>query len=166
MEDDCRKSEIDRRQSRRRTLLCCSTLCLVLVLILFLILTKFFHQHFIFLNRTSNETIALNLMKYRSSLIECGQSVVQYEQLDQILEQIKEMLQYFKQTKSSLNQQWRENLILKEEILLYLEYLLSKCFRARQFSILEQEKPNFIRKILSILRKEFLYIATFFIKEI
>jgi hypothetical protein len=154
MQNDYRKSI----QSRRRTLLCCSTLCLLIFLILFLFLTEVFHRRFISFDRNLNKTISLNLIKYRSSLIQCGKSVVQHENFNQIIEQLKEIIKNNKR-KLSLN-------IRKEEIIIWLEFILSKCFQARQFSVLEQQKPTFIRRFISFLRKEFLYLATFFIKDI
>lgn len=155
-----RKSDIEKRQSRRRTLLCCSTLFLFSFLILFLLLTEVFHKRLIYFDTNSNKTISLNLFKYRSALIQCGKSVVQHENFNQIIEQTKEIIK--NKRKLFLNNQ----IISKEEIIIWLQCILSKCFQARQFSIIEQQKPTFIRRIISTLRKEFIYIATFFIKDI
>jgi hypothetical protein len=159
MENTYRKSDIEKRQSRRRTLLCCSTLCLFIFLILFILLTEVFNKRLISFEKNSNKSLSLNLIKFRSSLIECGQSVVQKENLYQIIEQL---IQIMKNKKNiSLN-----DILLKEDIIIWLEFILIKCFKARQFSIIEQQKPTIIRQIISFLRKEFLYIAAFFIKDI
>jgi len=165
MQNDCLVSDIEKRQSRRRTLLCCTTLCLFSFLILFLLLTEVFHKRSISFETNSNKTISLNLVKFRSSLIECGQSVVEKENLYRNFEQLTEIMKNLKKKNLSLNEQFNEN-FLKEEMIIWLDFILIKCFKARQFSIIEQQKPTIIRQIISILRKEFLYIATFFIKDI
>jgi hypothetical protein len=155
------RSDIVKRQSSRLTLLCYSTICLFLFLILFLFLTEFFHQRFIYLEINSNLTKSLNLLKYRSSLIECGQSVVQKQNFYQILEQLTQIIKNRNKTILYFNKQ-----LNKQQIIIGFQFILTKCFQARQFSIMEQQKPTIIRRIISILRKEFLYIAAFFIKDI
>jgi len=82
MLNDSRQCESKKVESRRRTLLCCSTLCLFSFLILFLFLTVVFHSHSIDIE---NKRISLNIIKFRSSLIQCGQSVVKQENLYKII---------------------------------------------------------------------------------
>jgi len=159
MENAYRRSDIEKRQSYRRTLLCYSTLCLFIFLILFILLTKVFNKHFISFEINTNKSLSLNLIKFRSSLIECGQSVVEKENLYQIIEQLTQIMKNKKNI--SLN-----DILLKDDIINWLQFILIKCFKPRQFSIIQQQKPTIIRQIISFLRKEFLYIAAFFIKDI
>jgi len=159
MENAYRRSDIEKRQSYRRTLLCYSTLCLFIFLILFILLTKVFNKHFISFEINTNKSLSLNLIKFRSSLIECGQSVVEKENLYQIIEQLTQIMKNNKNI--SLN-----DILLKEDIINWLQFILIKCFKPRQFSIIQQQKPTIIRQIISFLRKEFLYVAAFFIKDI
>lgn len=162
MLNENRISNIKKHESYRRTLLCYSTLCLFSYLIIFYFFIEIFIKRSFNSFENSNKTISLNLFKYRSSLIECGQSVVEKENLYKIIEDfIKINKENF-----SLNKKLNENMFLKTEISIWLDFILNKCFKARQFSLIEQQKPNFIRKFISILRKEFLYIAGFFIKDI
>jgi len=107
----------------------------------------------------SNKNFSLNLIKFCSSLIECGRSVVEKENLYQIIEQLTEIMKDKKNI--SLN-----DILLKDDIINWLQFILIKCFKPRQFSIIQQQKPTIIRQIISFLRKEFLYIAAFFIKDI
>ena len=51
---DLRGSEILKQQSRRRTLLCCSTLCLFSFLLFVLLLTQTFHYRRIHFGNNSN----------------------------------------------------------------------------------------------------------------
>ncbi|CAF5039944.1 unnamed protein product, partial [Rotaria sp. Silwood1] len=92
MLNDNRGSDCIKRQSYRRTLLCYSTLCLFLFLILFLLLSQVFHYRYIHIENNLNKSISLNLMKFRSSLIKCGQSVVEKDNIYQILEQLTEIM--------------------------------------------------------------------------
>lgn len=160
MLNDYRESESIKRQSHRRTLLCCSTLCLFSFLIFFLLLTQVFHYRSIHIE---NKTISLNVIKFRSSLIHCGQSVVRQEHRYQIIEQLTELMKNNKDF--SINEQLNRRFLI-EDIIIWLEYVLKECYQARQFSIIEQKNPTIIRQIISMIRKEFLYIAGFFIKEL
>ncbi|CAF1020236.1 unnamed protein product [Rotaria sordida] len=169
MLNDNRGSDYIKRQSHRRTLLCYSTLCLFLFLILFLLLSQVFHYRYIHIENYSNKSISLNVMKFRSSLIQCGQSVIEKDNIYQIIEQLTEIMKNLaikQKNKQSINiiEQLDRNFI-KEDIIIWLEFILAECFQARQFSIIEQIKPTIIRQFISSLRKEFLYIAGFFIKE-
>lgn len=158
-----RISDVKKHESYRRTLLCYITLCLLIFIIfIYLIIEIFSKSKFNSLNNI-NKTISLNLFKYRSSLIECGKSVVEKENLYKIIEEFilnnkKNLTFYFIEINQSL--------LFKQEIIHWLDFILNKCFKSRQFSIIEQKKPTFTRKFISILRKEFLYIAGFFIKDI
>lgn len=118
-------------ESSRRTLLCYLTLCLSFFVLIF----------FLFLRRFSNETIELNLMKYRSSLIQCGKSFVNQENLSRRLNELN---------------------VHRNDLINSLEIILSKCFLARQFSLIEQEKPTILRRMISFVRREFFYIVSFF----
>jgi len=148
MSNVCRISEIGKRESRRRTLLCCSTCCLLSMLIFFILLTEFFGKRSISLEMNSNETTSFSLNKYHSSLIQCGRSVVQNKQV-------------YQQLTNSIE----ENLFFEKNLLIGLELILKECYRARQFSIIEQTQPTILTKLISSLRKEFLYVITFFIKD-
>ena len=167
MINDNRGSDSVKRQSRRRTLLCCSTVCLFFLLMLFLLVSKVFHYRSIDFGNNLNKTISLNLMKFRFSLIECGQSVVEKDYIYQMIPQLTDIIKNLaiKQKAFSINDTFNER-SLKEEIIIWLDYILKKCFKARQFSIIEQRKPTIIRRIISFLRKEVLYIAGFFIKKL
>ncbi|CAF3889901.1 unnamed protein product [Rotaria sp. Silwood1] len=92
MFNDNRKSDCIKRQSRRRALLRYSTLCLFSFLILFLLLSQVFHHRYIHIENNSNKSISLNLMKFRSSLIKCGQSVVKKDNIYQIIEHLTEIM--------------------------------------------------------------------------
>ncbi|CAF2150438.1 unnamed protein product [Rotaria magnacalcarata] len=169
MINDYRGSDSIKRQSHRRTLLCCSTICLFSFLILFLLLTQVFHYRYVHLDNNLNQSISLNIMKFHSSLIQCGQSVVEKENMYQFIGQLTDTMKNLvtKQKNKNLfhvNEQL-DIILMKQEIIVWLEYILAQCFQARQFSIIEQNKPTIIRQIISTLRKEFLYIAGFFIKE-
>jgi uncharacterized membrane protein YvbJ len=85
----------------------------------------------------SNKNFSLNLIKFRSSLIECGRSVVEKENLYQIIEQLTEIMKDKKDI--SLN-----DILLIEDIIIWLEFILIRCFKSRQFSIIEQKKPTII----------------------
>lgn len=168
MLNDYRESNSKKRQSHRRTLLCCSTLCLCLFLILFLFVTKVFHYHSIYLEKDRNKSITLNIMRFHRSLIHCGKSVVEGENSYQIIEQLTGLIKNFdinqkNQKVISINEQVDKRFI--KEVIVRLEFVLVECFQARQFSIIEQQKPTIIRKIISFLRKEFLYLIGFFINE-
>ncbi|CAF1034128.1 unnamed protein product [Adineta steineri] len=160
MLNENRGSDNQKRQSRRRTLLCYLTLCLFVFLIFFLLLTKVFHYHRI---KYDNQTISLNVIKFRLSLIQCGQSVVKQENLYKIIQQLPELIKTTKDI--SLNEELNKN-YFKENIIRWLEYILKECYQARQFSIIEQNNPMIITQIISIIRKEILYIAAFFIKDV
>jgi hypothetical protein len=144
------KVEDRKRRSHRRTLLCCSTLCLLIFLIILLFINEIYYSHSI---QIKNKTKSLNVINFRLSLINCGESVVKRVNLYEIIEEINEIIQN------------RENIFVKEEIINWLEFILNSCSEARQYSIIEQEKPTIIRKIISSLRKEFLYLIGFFIKK-
>ncbi|CAF3409060.1 unnamed protein product [Rotaria sp. Silwood2] len=169
MLNENRGSDCIKRQSRRRTLLCYSTLCLFSFLILFLLLSQVFDYRYIHMENNLNKSISLNLMKFRSSLIQCGQSVVEKDNIYQIIEQLTEIIKNLaikQKTKQPINiYEQLDKRFIKEDIIIWLEFILAECFQARQFSIIEQKKPTIIRKIISTLRKEFLYIAGFFLKE-
>jgi len=154
MLNDSRECESIKVESRRRTLLCCSTLCLFSFLILFLFLTVVFHSQSIDIK---NGTISLNVIKFRSSLIQCGQSVVKQENLYKIIEELTELMKNKKDI--FLNEELR-----KEDIIIRLEFVLRECYQSRQFSIIEQKSPTIIRQIISFIRKELLYLAGFFLK--
>jgi hypothetical protein len=152
--NNVRRSDSLKRESRRRTLLCCTTFCLFCFLILFFVINKIFYSHSI---EFKNETISLNIIKFHLSLIQCGQSVVRKGNLQKLIEELNRIMKNEKKIFVNEN--------LNEEIIEWLEFILTECFQARQFSIIEQQKPTIIRQIISILRKEFLYIAGFFIKQ-
>ncbi|CAF3545057.1 unnamed protein product [Rotaria socialis] len=92
MINDYRRSDSTKRQSHRRTLLCCSTICLLSFLILFLLLTQVFHYRYVHFDNNLNRSISLNIMKFHSSLIQCGQSVVEKENMYQFIEQLTETM--------------------------------------------------------------------------
>jgi hypothetical protein len=165
MQNDCRGSDIKKRQSHRRTLLCYSTLCVFSCLIFFIIYIELFHKRLIYFQINSNKTISLNLLKFRSSLIECGQSVIEKENFYQNLEKLIEIIKNLNKKNQSLNEELNKN-FLKEKLIISFDFILNKCFKARQFSLIEQQKPMIITQFISFLRKEFLYIAAFFIKDI
>ncbi|UJR24759.1 hypothetical protein I4U23_006133 [Adineta vaga] len=145
---------------KRRTLLCYSTLCLFLLLILILCSIQVFHNHSV---NFHNKTVSLNVIKFRSLLIECGQSVVKREHFYRSIQQFTDLIKTNSNT--CLNDQLDEN-ILKQDLIIWLEYILKECYQARQFLIVEQQNPMIIRRIISTIRKEILYIAAFFIKDI
>ncbi|CAF3717087.1 unnamed protein product [Rotaria sp. Silwood1] len=51
-----------------------------------------FHHRYIHIENNSNKSISLNLMKFRSSLIKCGQSVVKKDNIYQIIENLTEIM--------------------------------------------------------------------------
>lgn len=164
-----RESYSAKSQSYRRTLLCYSTLCLFLFLIIFLLLTQVFNYSYVYSNNDSNKSISLNIIKFRSSLIQCGQSVIDQENIYHTIEQTRDIIKNIatiqKNIKTiNINEQL-DFLLMKKELLIWLEHILAKCFQARQFSIIEQQTPNIIRQIISILKTELLYIIGFFVKE-
>lgn len=140
-------------KSLRRTLLCYSTLILFVILFVFFAFLQIFSKEFLLVENHSNKTLNLNLIKYRSSLIQCGKSFIRYEYLYRIIEQSKEFLRHFNRTKFIFNH---------DQLILSFESILSNCIHARLFSLIEQEKPTVIRRFISFLRKEFLYIVSFF----
>ena len=137
--------------STRRTLLCYLTLCLSLYLLILFLFVEIFSREIRSLDK--NQTMKLNLIKYRLSLIECGKSFVFYENLHRIVQQSNEFLSDLNRTKLFVD---------RDDLIISLEVVLSKCLRARLFSLIEQEKPTILRRLISFFRREFLYIASFF----
>jgi hypothetical protein len=96
-------------------------------------------------------------------LIYCGQSVVKQENLYKIILQSTQLMKYNKNL--SLYEQLKRKFLI-EDIIIWLEFVLRECYQSRQFSIIEQKNPTIIRQIISFIRKELLYLAGFFLKEI
>ena len=140
-------------KSLRRTLLCYSTLFLVFILIIFFFFLQLFSKELNIIENNLNKTFHLNLIKYRLSLNQCGKSFVHYEYLYHMIDQSRELIQNFNRTKLLFN---------RDQLIVALELVLSKCVRARIFSLIEQERPTFLRRLVSFLKREVLYIASFF----
>lgn len=140
-------------KSLRRTLLCYSTLFLVFILIIFFFFLQLFSKELNIIENNLNKTFHLNLIKYRLSLIQCGKSFVQYEYLYHMIDQSRELIQNFNRTKLLFN---------RDQLIVSLEFVLSKCVHARIFSLIEQERPTVLRRVISFLKREVLYIASFF----
>ena len=160
MINDNRGSDIVKRRSRRHTLLCYSTLCLFSFLTFLLLSIHTFHNHSI---NFQNKSISLNVINFRSSLIQCGQSIVRRQYLYQRVQQFIALVKANPDT--LINDQLSQSLS-KEDLILWLEYILKECYQARQFLIYEQGNPMLIRRIISKIRKEVLYIAAFFLNDV
>ena len=156
-----RASDVQRR-SRRVTLLCCLTFSSLLLFVSLLISTNVLPPYSI--DETSNGSVSLNLVEFRSSLVRCGRSVVKKDHWFPTIEQLTKLLKSVNRSEEFFVHGLAHNEALRRDTLLWLDDLLVDCSQARRASIVEQERPTMIRRLVSWLRKEFFYLATFVVK--
>ena len=160
MLNECRGSDPIKVRSRRWTLLCWITFCLLIFLLIIVFPFNFIQKRRTFLS--INETKSINVLKYRSSLIQCGQSVVEEENSLDVIEYL--MKQFEKNDFLSFNKQMKID-EKKFELIQWFQSFLNQCFVSKEFSINEQEKPTILRRLVSFLRKEIFYFIGFFTNQ-
>ena len=157
-----RASDVQHR-SRRFTLLCCLTFSSLLLFAFLLLSTNVLSSHSI--GATNNGSVSLNLVQFRSSLVRCGRSVVKKDDWFPNIEQLTTLMKNFNRSERRSEDFFvrglEHNEALRRDTLLWLDDLLVDCSQARRSSIGEQQRPTMIRQVISWLRKEFFYLATF-----
>lgn len=146
-----RHSDPIKVRSRRWTLLCWITLCSLIFLLLILFPFD--------LIKKRKESLSMNLFRYRSSLIQCGQSVIEDRHSSQY---IADLLKLFEQNDLQPFIEQMNDERKRMDFIHWLETLLNQCSILKDYSIDEQNKPRLIRKIFSFLRYEFFYVLGLF----
>ena len=145
--ENSRRSDPIKVRSRRWTLLCWMTGCLLLLLLVMLVPLA--------LNRSKS----IHLLEYRSSLVQCGQAVVREREASQLIDSL---LDLFKENDFVALNERLANGEKKLEMIRWFETVLKRCLVSKDYSMHEQERPTLLRRFISFSRREIFYLIGFF----